>query len=349
MKKIFKILVIFIMCILFVSCGNDEYIDKTVSVQITNAKTSLAAAGDTTEIVFNSATNVTAHSNDSWLKVNVIGTKIEMYADANTSVSARNTTVIIKNTSDSTIVNVSQYGAVFYLGVTDDVYTNDAGSTITYELKSNMPVTISTDCDWISFKKTDDSLSITTKTNTTGAPRIGYIKYCSGTTLDSVKVVQCDAVDLDGKWNMVSKTIDDNNNLVSQSNKVTITPNISGTQITITIATNRELVADFNNGKIIISGGRSAGSYSSGSSTNKKMYYLSSFILDSENQNLTWSNSVTSTARLSSDGSFQFSSDGSWSNYLSDSFGIGVFSSSTFSESTWLGELYLFITPKFYR
>ena len=216
-------------------------------------------------------------------------------------------------------------------------------------MKSNMPVTVSTNCSWISLKKTDDSLSIKTSTNITGTPRIGYVKYTSGTTIDSVKVVQCDAVDLDGKWNMASKTIDDNNNLVSQNNKVTITPNINGTQITIAIATNRELLADFVDGKIIIYGGRSAGSYSSGSGTNKKTYYLSSFILDSNSQDLTWSNSVTSTARFSSDGSFQFNSDGSWNNNLSDSFGIGAFSSSTFSESTWLGELYLFITPRFYR
>ena len=349
MKKIFKILVIFITCILFVSCGNDEYTEKTVSIQITNAQTSLSAAGDTTEIAFNSATKVTARSNDSWLKLSVKGTKIEMYADANTSENARNTVVVIKNASDSTIVNVSQYGAVFYLGVTDDVYTNDAGSTKTYKLKSNMPVTISTNCNWINLKKTSDSLSITTGVNTTGKPRVGYVKYCSGITIDSVKVVQCDAVDLDGKWTMASKTIDDNNNLVSQSNKVTITPNISGTQITITIATNRELIADFNNGKITISGGRSAGSYSSGSGINKKTYYLSSFVLDSQSQNLTWSSSVTSSARFSSDGSFQFSSDGSWGNYLSDSFGLGVFSSPTFSESTWMGVLYLFVTPRFYR
>jgi hypothetical protein len=349
MKKIFKILVLFIGGIICVSCGNDEYTDKIVSIQITKAETSLAAAGDTTEIEFNSPTKVTAYSNDSWLKLSVQGTKIEMSADANVSINTRSTVVVIKNASDSTIVSVSQYGAYFYLGATDDVYTTDAGATKSYKLRSNMPVTVSTNCNWISLKKTSDSLSVTTSTNMTGMPRVGYVKYVSGTTIDSVKVVQCDAVDLDGKWNMVSKTIDDNNNLVSQKNKVTITPNISGTQISITIAANRELLADFKDGKIIISGGRSAGTYTSGSGTSKKTYYLSSFILDSESQYLTWNNSITSTARFSSDGSFQFSSDGSWTNYLSDSFGIGAFSSSTFSDATWLGELYLFITPQFYR
>jgi len=349
MKKIFKILVMSITGILFVSCGNDEYTNRTSSIQITNAKTSLAAAGDTTAIAFSSATKVTAHSNDSWLKLKVQDAKIEMYADANTSENTRNTVVVIKNASDSIIVIVSQYGAVFYLDVADDVYTTDAGSTKTYKLKSNMPVTISTNCNWINLKKTNDSLSITTSTNTTRKPRVGYVTYRSGTTLDSVKVVQCDAIDLDGKWTMASKTIDDNNDLVPQYNKVTITPNIDGTQIAITIAANRELIADFSDGKIKIVGGRPAGSFSSGSGTNKKTYYLSSIILDSQNQNLTWSNFVTSTARFSSDGSFEFASDGSWDGYLSDSFGIGAFSSSTFSESTWLGQLYLFITPKFYR
>lgn len=190
MRKIYDILIVALGCFILTACDNYSYTEKVNSVKVNSAETIIDAAGGTKSIAVETNGNISAYSKDKWLSVSCKGDSVKLNAGENMTRYSRHTTVIIKSGVDSTVVNVSQSGAIFSLGQSGNIFVKDVGTVNSYKLKSNLPIMFSSNDDWISGNNTNDSLYVTTLPNTTGKPRYGYLKYAYGDVKDSIKIVQ---------------------------------------------------------------------------------------------------------------------------------------------------------------
>lgn len=176
------------------SCDDDD--NNSVAdngIKVLTAQTSFDANGGTYDITVNKDI-VKAYAADEWLSVSPQGASVSIAAGVNESMQSRHTTLVIKaSESDSTIVNVSQYGSVFSLeGLNKSIATSNSAASFTYSMKHALPVTVSASDDWIVPTVGDDNLKVELSANTTGHMRRGWLAYACGSIKDTVDVVQYD-------------------------------------------------------------------------------------------------------------------------------------------------------------
>jgi len=343
MKKIYNILIVSMSCIILAACDNYSYTEKVNSVKVNSAETIIDAAGGTKSIAVETNGNISAYSKDKWLSVSCKGDSVKLNAGENITKYSRHTTVIIKSGGDSTIVNVSQSGAIFSLGQSGNIFVHNAGAVNSYKLKSNVPIAVSSNEDWISGNNANDSLYVTTSPNTTGKPRYGYLRYAYGNVTDSIKVVQYDAADLTGRW--IWQYNDGSEN---KAMYVTTTTDAAGDSLRIALFNGLfTLHAAINQGTLVLNAGDYMGVYDSN--------YTYLCLLDMNQGELTWNTSVSYAADIlySNDKTltmFSFADNGSWSGYSINGLDISLFSSQTLSNSTLAQEgLVYMINPVMYR
>ena len=197
MKKLYGYLLIAAGFLTIVSCDKDsDYEAPVSSINVVSAETYLSAAGETKSIVLDN-TPASVYAQDAWLTVTNEGNKVNLTAEANTSIQSRNTEVVVKSTAgDSIMVTVSQGGSVFELKDKSDLFSPDTEVTKTYSVMSNLPITCTPTVDWLTVTNTSNSFTVSATANTTGKPRVGYVKVASGSFVDSIKVLQVKASDL---------------------------------------------------------------------------------------------------------------------------------------------------------
>lgn len=201
MKIIIKIIFVIAGCLVWTSCSNNDFTEIESSVKVVSASTAISAAGGTGNVVVTSANPISAYASDNWLKVTTSGSKVSFSSVTNPNSESRNTTVVIKGGSDSTIVNVKQYGSIFKLDLNStSLYSKNAGGKRAYKMFTNLPVAFKSGADWLTATSDKDSLYVTFAPNSTGKPRQTTLVYSYGATTDTLDVLQMDASYLNGDW-----------------------------------------------------------------------------------------------------------------------------------------------------
>lgn len=209
MKKLYRHWLIVAGCLIVASCDKDsDYEAPVPGINVVSAETYLAAAGETKSIVLDD-TPASVYAQDAWLAVTSVGgNKVNLTAEVNTSIESRNTEVVVKSAAgDSIMLTVSQGGSVFELKDKSDLVSLDTEVTKTYPIKSNLPVTYTATADWLTVTGNANSFTVSATANTTGKPRIAFVRVTSGIFADSIKVLQVKPSDLDADYRMVHRTI----------------------------------------------------------------------------------------------------------------------------------------------
>lgn len=192
MKKIINILAVTVLGgLILSSCDNDDTTNDiaTHGLEVTSAKTSFAAIGGTNSIIV-ATKPIAAYTNDSWATVAIDGNTVNVTVTQNNDIQTRHASVVIKSSeADSAVVNIDQDGMVFEIANSKTTF-NDAAGEHKIHINHNLPVTVTTNADWLSASVADDTLTVTTTENATGEPRQAWVYYSSGIVTDSIRVMQ---------------------------------------------------------------------------------------------------------------------------------------------------------------
>lgn len=206
MKKIYSIcLAIALGSLVLASCSNNDYTEKTSSVQIIEAETNIPVAGGSKQFLvvegkveeISAVKNIydykgvqsdeaaaakilTASAADEWLSVSTEGNIITVTAGANDGMQTRHTLVTITGASgDKAIVNVCQAGLVTVIDAEKTyIFESANNEEVVFSNQSNVDFEEIVSDDWIHLKKTTDGYTINVDENT-GEYRRGtiHLKY----------------------------------------------------------------------------------------------------------------------------------------------------------------------------
>lgn len=227
MKKTFSILALAVGCLAFAACSSDDFTEQKSALTVSEASTAIGAGGGTASFRVDGPI-ASVYAADSWLTVSQEGNLISLTAPQNQSAESRNTIVVVKaSATDSTIVNIQQFGAIFIFDNPKSIATGYDGGRTACSLKYNIPVTASASDSWITVEVLDDSLGITLAPNTEGHLRNGYVYVDNGMTRDSVRVVQCEPeTDLPGTYYLMGYNMQSEDYaLISLKGRMTLSAN----------------------------------------------------------------------------------------------------------------------------
>ena len=343
MKKIFNILMLgAIAAVAFTSCNDDDvYVEDPTANQLTilSRETSFSAAPSQGTIVVDTNEPLSVSSNDQtgWISTSVEGNKVIVNVSLNESLDGRTAMLTIKGGEKQTQVAVMQSGVIVALDGSSNVSFNDAARTLTYNLKSNLPVEIYTNEDWIKPVYENGVLTIDLEANTTGHVRNGYVTYVAGPVSEEISITQADFSYLEGDYMLVYIDPDDGGMYYFDS-----TLKKEGTKYIVEIVDARGRVrpipATFTPATADLR--IAAGQYVCDYTTSFKLYTV---VWDTNSGYLTWA----STASMSADWLYEeedgvayttgsFGDNGSWAGYAPTALLLEIFSG-TPSSSTRLG------------
>lgn len=217
MKKIFSIMALALATAMtFTACDDDDtvVVDPTANaLKVVSQTTSFGAAQSTGTIVVDATDPVSVTSNaGEWLTTSVSGNTVTVNAEQNNSLEGRTATLTIQAGAKKTDISVIQSGAIFVFGGPEAISVNDNARTLTYSVKANLPVSFTSEADFISTEYNAEEGTVTIKLtkNDTGHMRSSAIIYTCGTINGVIPVKQCDfAKDLAGDYQLVFTDPDD--------------------------------------------------------------------------------------------------------------------------------------------
>ncbi len=345
MKKLYGYLLIAAGFLTIVSCDKDsDYEAPVSSINVVSAETYLSAAGETKSIVLDN-TPASVYAQDAWLTVTNEGNKVNLTAEANTSIQSRNTEVVVKSTAgDSIMVTVSQGGSVFELKDKSDLFSLDTEVTKTYPITSNLPVTYTSTADWITVTSTANSFTVSATANTTGKPRVGYVKVTSGSFVDSVKVLQVKLTDLDATYRMVHQTLN-NGKLVLRTYAAQF-ETAANDSVLFTIGGFYKWKGKFEKDGTITFKGMQI--IATTTDKNGAPLYLVPLILDTDFK-YARDASISFSAVIGNNGWITFKGNGTVAGKETPSFLIGAYNNADLANTHWLGLIDYIITPVLVR
>lgn len=201
MKQLFLFIATALLGAATVSCSSDDAVSELPqAVPVVRANTFFKVAGGE-NVVTTSVAPAQAYALDKWLEVSHSGTTVTLKAALNNDAQSRNTLLVLKNAAgDSTTLNVMQEGINFGLPQDEAYYGGDAAVTRTISVSSNVPVTYSSTADWIAVTRTNNQLQVALTANTTGRPRVGFVKAVGQDRADSLIFVQASIDDVVGNY-----------------------------------------------------------------------------------------------------------------------------------------------------
>ncbi|MDO4163955.1 MAG: BACON domain-containing protein [Bacteroides sp.] len=176
-----------------VACSDDdnEYVSGSSSIQIVSSDVLFQAAASEGTVVFSATGDVTVSTDRDWCTASISGNTVNVSVPENGNLEGRAALLTLYCGSDSVNVSVQQTGLVFQVSAGSSIITdsNEAHS-VTYDVNTNVNLTISTDSDWFTASVDGDELTVTFQENTTGYPRTGSLTYASETFSGSMDVTQ---------------------------------------------------------------------------------------------------------------------------------------------------------------
>ncbi len=356
MKKIFNILIITVMAgVAFTACDDDDdkwVGDGTSTLQVISRETSFPAAASQGTIVVDTAEPVTVSSSDQgWVTTAVNGNTVTVSVTENSSLEGRTSNLTIKAGDKTTEIAVIQAGLIFDMGGVLNIGSGDKATTLTYPLKANAPLTVTTDADWCSASIVDDALVVTMTENNTGHVRRCNISYKIGTIEDRIPVAQCDfAKDIAGEWRFYYY------NKSGQLNGFLCDVLKSGSKYYLDLGDGDKVPLTFNatTGGLSVKGGQFVRNYVE----DGKTYYMYTILNETSTTYYTWGASAGMVADITyavlSDGTpisvGFFEDDGGWGTHVSDALRLDLFTSkTTVNSNTRAGTYFTMIQPYLLR
>ncbi|MGP1591350.1 MAG: BACON domain-containing protein [Prevotella sp.] len=341
MNKIFGFLLFVTGCLFMASCSDDstDYV-STNTLKVLKAKTYFTAEADTSVIVTD-ATITEATTEANWLKTEIKGESVQLTTLSNDNLTSRSAQVQLKATNGATAtISVTQEGSVFGIESNGDLIIEDASTTATFKFVTNKATTIKTSADWIQATRNPKSLTVSITENTTGKPRIGYVKINSGTLKDSIRIVQASIDDLVGQYTLVYHA-EDKGKLTRHTLDVEISKE-SQDSISLHFGTLFKWGAKYKKGGKTVF--RAAETVRKTESPSAKPLYLKSILVSSKGQ-ATFNPSTTIDLVPSEDKVLSFEANGSSELEKVKSFGFAIFNSEKADNKTFVGFYGFYIFP----
>ena len=341
LSRIYYLSLVFMGSLALASCDDDDKV-ADAGVKVLSAETSFDANGGEHEISV-SKELVKAYATADWLSVDAQGNVAKLTVGENGSNESRHTKVVLKaSDTDSTIVNVSQLGAVFVLeGLGSSIVSvSDGAASYEYSMKHTLPVEVSSSADWLKVSATDESLKVDLTANETGHLRNGWIAYATGDRKDTISVVQYDFdQDIAGSYYLAftNGSTGKTSALMAQLGK-----DEDGNLLLAIPAFgfNIPVIFDEKTCQLSISGGSYIGDYSA--------YKVGIAFGYTEGEEISWDSSISYPASFQyddEDGTYaMFEDNGSYDDPV-DMMVFYAFSSTDFTEDTALGALMYLIEP----
>ena len=197
------ITIITIISVIFSSCENDSGIETQEPIlKIIESDVIFETTGGDGYIIVEAPENITASSNEEWLKINdVSGTKINITAEPNKGMGGRTATITIKSSGELLDVTAVQTAAVVWFKDFRDntIAFLSEGNTIETKVTSSYPIVVEDKPDWISYIFENDSLYLTALPS---APRKGSITFLSEGRSLTYNIVQVSYSGFLGEWEM---------------------------------------------------------------------------------------------------------------------------------------------------
>lgn len=356
MKKIYKVLLtVLVSAGALTSCSDYDApeVNNESAVKIISHETSFQAAPSQGTVVVESASPVTVTCDGNWVTTSVNGNTINVSVTQNSSIDGRSAMLKLTNSEGTTQLAVIQSGIVIQLDGGNTKAYNDNARTVSFNLKTNVPMEISSDVNWITPTFEDGVITAELAANNAGYVRTGHIILSTEGYDDVISITQGDfAKDIAGTYLLLYIDPSDGDMYYfittvsrSGSNYSVGFPSL-GLSMPVTYSS-----ADFS---LKVAGGSSLGTYGS--------YSLYTVLWDTNEGYLTWSSSVS----MSTDGweyeedvdntgapigsiMAEFADNGSWSGYAPDAIRMEAFSATPLSSSTRQGALLSMIYPTLFR
>ena len=194
MNKIFGFLLMSCCLAGFASCDDDTENPYAQSSPITIVSSSLSfdARADRGVARFSAPGAVTARTTASWCTAAVEGDSVVVTVEQNTTISGRSAQLLLSYGGSTEALSIIQRGVVVQLEHSGIAVETDEASEVKYSLVSNVDLVITETPDWATATLADDSITVSVMPNTTGAPRVGYVRVASGAFEDSLRIIQAD-------------------------------------------------------------------------------------------------------------------------------------------------------------
>lgn len=344
MKKIFSIMALALATAMtFTACDDDDtvVVDPTANaLKVVSQTTSFGAAQSTGTIVVDATDPVSVTSNaGEWLTTSVSGNTVTVNAEQNNSLEGRTATLTIQAGAKKTDISVIQSGAIFVFGGPEAISVNDNARTLTYSVKANLPVSFTSEADFISTEYNAEEGTVTIKLtkNDTGHIREGAIAYTCGDLTDEIPVRQCDfAKDLAGDYQLRFFDTSTGNLMYVPSTLKKTGSNYSIEVPSMSISI--PVQYDSSTFAITMHSGQKVGTFK----YQGKDYDLVTVAWDTNAGYLTWAATMSVTAGFYTetleDGTVatvaEFEDTGTWPGYTIDAMRIELFSGTPYGSST---------------
>lgn len=203
MKRLFLLWNIFSVAIfsqLLISCGDDVSAPEEKTVTIVKSDLLFEPVGRTGSVEVDAQGAVTVELESDWCTASVDGHVVSVTVQDNESFEGRTALLNIYADGGHVQLPVQQRGmALGSLSVTDDHIDNNGGH-LSYYIRHDLPINLTTDDDWIHATMEGDSLLIDIDRNDGLFLRRGVLQYeCAGIT-GELNIVQYDINMILGDW-----------------------------------------------------------------------------------------------------------------------------------------------------
>lgn len=264
MKKAFNIfsmaVCLFTSSVFFSACNKDEVPQSPINVL--SSSTFFSVEGGEKEIVLAEKVDK-VYAEDAWLIVENQGTKVLLKASLNPNSTSRSTLLVLKNNNGATQrISVTQEGIYYGLPQDQTILTNDKALSKEMRVGSNVPMTYTSEQDWIKVSYDNGVLRAEVAENTTGHARVGWItakvdasklpnvtgeNNLQNVKADSLRVVQASIDNFVGEYTQYATTLDETQNLVPLESVVKI-EKVNDTKAKFIVDNKYTWEIDFENG-----------------------------------------------------------------------------------------------------
>ena len=342
MNKIFGFLLVVAGC-LFTASFNDDNANYVApsTLKILKAKTYFKADLDTTVVV--TSTPITeATTEATWLKAEIKGDSVQLSTQSNDKLTSRGAQVLLKDAKGASFtLSVTQEGSVFSLENNSDLVLEDEAASSKFKFNTNRKVTINTTADWLQTKTDADSLTISVAKNTTGKPRVGYVKLALGGFKDSIRVVQTSIDDLVGHYTLKYETVTIDKKIESKELEVEITK-VTKDSISLHFGNAYSWGGKYKGGGIFAF--KAGETVLKPQNTSANSNYLKSVLISNKGE-MTFKKTDSINLELTNDNKLKFISNGSSHIGETPHFGFALFNKEDADQTNFLGLYGSYLDP----
>ncbi|MDE5903733.1 BACON domain-containing carbohydrate-binding protein [Duncaniella sp.] len=193
MKKTYRsILFALIAAAGFTACSDYEAPDITTesAISITGHETYFPASASTGSITFEAKGPVTVTTDNEWITTTLDGNTINIAVTQNNALDGRTGTIIVKCGNATDEISIIQSGIIFKFADVSEIDIESKAWTNSYEANASIPMSVTSDSEWLKASLTDGILTIEADRNTKLQARTGIVTISVGNLTYDITVNQ---------------------------------------------------------------------------------------------------------------------------------------------------------------